>query len=89
MEYKEHPALLAWFTFDEPRNPPFIAELKRTYEKLQEWDPAHPVIGNNNTAAEDTTAVEPVEQVAEETEVMDSTAVEAVAEEVATEAVAQ
>ncbi len=45
--------------------------------------------GNNNTAAEDTTAVEPVEQVAEETEVMDSTAVEAVAEEVATEAVAQ
>ncbi|MBQ7176563.1 MAG: hypothetical protein IJS08_04035 [Victivallales bacterium] len=51
MEYKEHPALLAWFTFDEPRNPPFIAELKRIYEKLQEWDPAHPVIGNNNTAA--------------------------------------
>lgn len=44
--------------------------------------------GSNNTAAEDTTAVEPIEEVAEMTEeVMDST-VEAPVEEVA-EAVAE
>jgi len=45
----KHPAFLAWYAYDEPRNPDWIAQLKILYRKLHEWDPAHPVIGCDNT----------------------------------------
>ena len=45
----KHPAFLAWYAYDEPRNPSWTAELKMLYRKLPEWDPAHPVIGCDDT----------------------------------------
>ena len=47
---KSHPALLAWYLYDEPRGAAWCAELKRVYELMRQIDPAHPVVGLDNSA---------------------------------------
>ena len=44
-----HPAFFAWYAYDEPRDPVWISRLKMLYSKLAEWDPAHPVLGCNDS----------------------------------------
>lgn len=48
MMVRNHPALLGWFTFDEPRNPVWMDELKKLRTFLTELDPTHLVFGNDN-----------------------------------------
>ena len=48
---KDHPALLGWYTFDEPRGSEWIEELHKVYRLLAEIDPMHPVFGSDNGAA--------------------------------------
>lgn len=48
---KGHPALLAWYLYDEPRGAAWEAELKKIYERLLVLDPAHPVLGLDNVAS--------------------------------------
>ncbi len=45
---KDHPALLGWFLFDEPRNAEYARTLKEINELLHEIDPAHLTFGNDN-----------------------------------------
>lgn len=47
---KDHPALLGWYLYDEPRGSEWTAELRRMYTLLCELDPAHPVFGCDNGA---------------------------------------
>ncbi|MBE6367567.1 MAG: hypothetical protein E7052_06630 [Lentisphaerae bacterium] len=48
---KDHPALLGYYTFDEPRGSEWIGELAKTYDILKKLDPYHPVLGADNGAA--------------------------------------
>ncbi len=45
---KDHPALLGWYLYDEPRGSEWTAELRKMYALLCELDPAHPVFGCDN-----------------------------------------
>ncbi len=47
---KDHPALLGWYLYDEPRGADFSTQLKIVYDLLREIDPHHPVLGLDNTA---------------------------------------
>ena len=48
---RHHPAILGWAIFDEPRSPEWIETLRILRSRLEEWDPTHPVFGNDDTAA--------------------------------------
>ena len=50
-KFRHHPAILGWSTFDEPRSPEWIDTLKVLRRRLEEWDPTHPVFGNDDSAA--------------------------------------
>lgn len=48
---RHHPAILGWAIFDEPRSPQWIETLRVLRSKLEEWDPTHPVFGNDDNAS--------------------------------------
>ena len=48
---RHHPAILGWTIYDEPRSPEWIETLKLLRSRLEEWDPTHPVFGNEDTVS--------------------------------------
>ena len=49
-EIQNHPALLAWYLYDEPRGTEYTRSLQQVYDFLRENDPYHPVIGCDNSS---------------------------------------
>jgi hypothetical protein len=45
---KDHPAILGWFLFDEPRTDDLRRMAKQVYHQVRELDPYHPCIGVDN-----------------------------------------